>query len=141
MRLWSLHPKYLDVRGLVAALAGCGRNYTVVGRVVVLDGEAPAITEVVGGSIPVRGTPVANATVTMHLELDDDRPVRDARAVASMPTDRNGHFRLSTVAGPGQVAKVGLEVTAAGYEPVFATYIDYAEPDEQYFLVVLRRQR
>lgn len=120
-------------------VAGCGRNHTATGRVVVVDGEPSSITEIVGGPVPVRGTPVAHATVTMFHELDGDRPVRASRDVAIVFTDADGRFRIVSVASAGTTSRVGLEVRAPGHDTAYLAYIDYAEPDEQVFLVVLRR--
>ena len=124
---------------LLALVAGCGRNYTAVGRVVFVEGEASSITEVVGGAIPAHGTPVAGATVTMFHDLDGDRPVRSSREVAIVMTTGDGSFRILDSGSAGQVNRVGLEITAPGYDTAYTTYIDYAEPDEQHFLVVLRK--
>lgn len=124
---------------LLLLLAGCGRNYTAVGRVVFIDGEESSITEVVGGPIPMRGTPVEHATVTMFHELDGETPVRASTEVAIVTTGADGTFRIVSHASAGTVNRVGLEVRAPGYETAYVAYLDYAEPDEQTFLVVLRR--
>ena len=125
---------------LVFLLAGCGRTYTLIGRVVFLDAPASSITEVVGGAIPTIGTPVPAAKVELFHQLDGNLPKRDSEWSTSVVTDKDGNFRLNDYATPGKKNLVGLEVVVSGYETVFITYYDYADPDEQYFLVVLRKQ-
>ena len=125
---------------LFLLLAGCGRTYTLIGRIVFLDGPASSITEVVGNSIPSIGAAVAGAKVTLFHELNGNLPVRDSTWVASVDADTTGNFHLSDYATPGKKNLVGLEVSAPGYETAFTTYVDYADPDEQYFIVVLRKK-
>ena len=121
-------------------LAGCGRTYTLIGRIVFLDTPASSITEVVGNSVPSFGVPVLGAKVTLFHELSGSLPVRDSTWVTSVDADKTGKFHLSDYATPGKENLVGLEVTAPGYETAFTTYVDYADPDEQFFLVVLRKK-
>jgi hypothetical protein len=125
---------------LLLLLAGCGRTYTLIGRVVFLDASASSITEVVGNAVPSIGVPISGAKITLFHELDGNFPKRDSDWSTSVITDKNGNFRLSDYATPGKKNLVGLEVAVSGYETVFITYYDYADPDEQYFLVVLRKQ-
>ena len=133
--------RWLPLFALVPLLAGCSRAYTLVGDVVFVAAQDAAITEVVGGAIPKAGKPVANAIITLFHQLDDGRPVRDSRWIASAAADASGLFRLQDFASPGTANLVGFEVTAPGFETVFTTYVDYAEPDEQYFLVVMQPKR
>ena len=133
------HGAWLLALSTLLLVAGCGRNHTAVGRVVVVDGQPSAITEIVGGPVPTHGTPVANATVTMFHEFDGDEPVRASREVGIATTDGDGRFRIVSVASAGTTSRVGLEVTAPGYDTAYLAYIDYAEPDEQVFFVVLRK--
>lgn len=128
------------VVALAFLLAACGRAYTVVGAVVVVDGQSPGISEIVGGPIPRIGTPVPDATVTLHHALHDGQPARDATSSVTTTADAAGHFELRVIAGSGTTKLVGLEVSAPGHETAFTTFVDYAEPDAQYFLVVLRRR-
>jgi len=126
---------------LALLLSGCGRAYTLIGIVLFLE-EAPisSITEIVGSSIPkIGGVPVGNATVTLFHEIKDDLPVRNSVWHTSRETDVNGRFEVFDYATPGKENLVGLEITAPGYETASTTYMDHMDPDEQYFLVVLRK--
>ena len=122
-------------------LAGCGRTYTLIGRIVFLEAsQASSITEIVGKAFPqVGGEAVPNASVTLFHELKDNLPVRDSTWQRTIEADSKGQFELSDYATPGEKNLVGLEVSAPGYETVFTTYIDYIDPDEQFFLIVLRK--
>jgi hypothetical protein len=121
-------------------LAGCGRGYELIGRVVVLEVSSSSITEVVGNTIPSLGRPIVGATVTLFHQLDSsNRPVRDSIWTASVVTDKNGKFDLNDYATPGEKNLVGVEVAAPGYDTVFTTYVDFMDPDAQYFFVVLRK--
>jgi hypothetical protein len=125
---------------ILLLLAGCGRGYKLIGRVVVLEVPSSSITEIVGDAIPNLGQPIVGATVTLFHELDStNRPVRDSVWSADVVTDKNGQFDLYDYATPGDKNLVGVEVTAPGYDTVFTTYVDFMDPDAQYFLVVLRK--
>ena len=122
-------------------LAGCGRSYTLIGKIVFIEtARASSIAEMPGSSFPdPGGIPVENASVTLFHELKDNMPVRDSIWEASVKTNSDGQFYLDDYATPGKENRVGLEISAPGYETVFTTYVDYIDPDEQYFLVVLRK--
>ena len=126
---------------LLFLLAGCGRHYTLIGKVLVIDSiSRSSITEIVGSAFPeIGGTRVPGASISIFHELKDNLPVRESVWNQSVKTDENGHFEISSYAAPVEEALVGLEVTAPGYETVFTTYMDYSEPDEQFFVVVLRK--
>jgi hypothetical protein len=113
----------------------------LIGTVLYLE-EAPvsSVTEIVGSSFPkIGGVPVENATVTLFHELREDLPVRNSVWHTSRKSNLNGRFEVSDYGPAGKESRVGLEITAPGYDTAYATYADHIDPDEQYFLVVLRR--
>jgi hypothetical protein len=124
---------------MLLMLAGCGRTYTLIGQIVFLEAASgSSITEIVGNNIPqVGGLPIENATITIFHELKGNLPVRDSTWKTSVNSDKNGRFRLFDYATPGKENIVGLEISAPGYRKAYITYIDYMDPDEQYFLVIL----
>ncbi len=133
--------RWLLLLPLLILLAGCSRAYTLMGTVLFLEASPhSSITEVVGSAIPtIGGVPIENAQVTLFHELTNNLPVRDSIWQDTIKTDKNGQFQLRSNAKPGNANLVGLEVSAPGYEAAFTIYIDYIDPDEQYFLVILRK--
>ena len=121
-------------------LAACGRSYTLIGRVVFVSDSASRITEVKDLSTPYIGTSIPGTKVTVFYDLDGTKPVRNSTWVASVDVDNTGNFQINDYAAPGVENLVGLEVTAPGYETAYTTYVDYADPDAQYFVVVLRKK-
>lgn len=125
---------------LLAALSGCGRKYTLIGRVLVApEGEAKSrILEVTPGPVPILGTPVEGAQVQLFHQLEKaGLPLSGSAWTRSDSTDATGWFRLFSYAAPGKESKVLLQATAAGYEAVRHAYIDFKDPDAQYFLILL----
>ena len=124
---------------LLVAQGGCGRKYTVVGRIVVSPGESTSrIVELTPGPTPELGVPISGARVEMFLELDKTgRPVPGSTWTTSDSSAADGAFRLFAYASPGRRHVVGLEVSASGYETAYRTYVDYMDPDTQYFLITL----
>lgn len=120
---------------------GCGRTYSLEGRVVALPGSEryPAgIHEVTGSPIPALGVPVPCAVVTLFHQLTpDDQPVRESIWQKSTETLPDGRFELYDYATPGRRNLVGLEVSAAGMRTVYTAYVDFMDPDLQTFFVVL----
>ena len=132
--------KKLLLLPLVLLVAGCGRSYNLIGRVVFMESPASTITEVVGNRIPAFGTPIEGAEITLFHELKNGLPVRDEHWNTTVKSDRDGAFHLFDYATPGEVNIAGLEIRAAGFETAYTVYKDYIDPDEQYFWVVLKRQ-
>jgi hypothetical protein len=121
-------------------LSGCGRAYNLMGKVILFDVSPSAIAEVDHNLIPRISTPINNANVTLFHELRGQVPKRNSIWKKSVKTDQAGYFILSNYAIPGTKNLVGLEVTADGYDTAFTTYVDHIDPDEQYFLVTLRKK-
>jgi hypothetical protein len=77
------------------------------------------------------------ATVRLVHQLDErGRPVSGTTWQAAVPTDSTGRFELSDYATPGDMNRVGLEVSAPGFVTAYRTYWDASGEDEQ-FLVIL----
>src|SRR5262245_24017684 len=125
---------------LLVAQSGCGRQYTIIGRVIVAPDDSSRIIEISPGPVPAIGTPVSDAHVEICGELKDDRPVPGTVWVASDSSAADGSFKLFAYWAPGKSSTVGLEVTAPGFKTVYRTYVDYYDPDQQYFLILLARQ-
>jgi hypothetical protein len=111
-----------------------------MGKVILFDVSPSAIAEVDHNLIPRISTPINNANVTLFHELRGQVPKRNSIWKKSVKTDQAGYFILSNYAIPGTKNLVGLEVTADGYDTAFTTYVDHIDPDEQYFLVTLRKK-
>jgi hypothetical protein len=126
---------------LTLVTTGCGRSYHIKGRVLLLPELQSAtgfITELTGRSFPLGGTPIAGAKVTMFHDLDDaNKPKRGTVWQHETTTDENGYFDTSDYAAPTKESKVGLEVSIAGYQTVYTTYIDYNDVEPQVFFIVL----
>lgn len=138
-------PKWVPVffRGIaIAAIClfatGCGRSYKVIGVVIVgAQGARSTLREVSGRPGPPAG-PVANATITLFHELNaDGTPDRTSVWQRSVTSNADGSFELFSYATPGRKHLVGLEVSAAGHESVYITYVDFMNPDEQFFIASL----
>lgn len=123
---------------------GCGRSYRLIGRVVAgsVGAWTVGIHEVTGRPMPKVGVPIEGAVVLLVHELKrNGDPVRTSTWNREVKTNADGSFELFSYATPSLKKRVGLEVTATGYATEYTTYIDYNEPDEQYFFVVLRPER
>jgi hypothetical protein len=123
---------------------GCGRSYRLIGRVVTgpVGAWTVGIHEVTGKAMPEVGVPIEGAAVLLVHELTrDGDPVRTSTWNRDVTTNADGSFDLFSYATPSRKMRVGLEVTAAGYATEYTTYIDYHDPDEQYFFIVLRPER
>jgi hypothetical protein len=84
--------------------------------------------------------PIANATITLFHELSSDgKPDRTSGWQRSVTSNADGSFELFSYATPGRKRIVGLEVTAAHHDPVYITYVDFHDPDEQFFIASLGR--
>lgn len=119
---------------------GCGRTYAVIGIVVAVpvgDSATPGIREVAQAPAPRPGG-IATASVTLFHELaSDGKPDRTSPWQRSVDTNADGSFELYSYATPGRRNTVGLEVSAPGYRTEYTTYVDFIDPNEQYFVVFL----
>lgn len=135
--------KRVSFRGVMIAaicltMTGCGRSYRVIGVVMaVAQGTTSALREVASKpGIPAH--PVASATITLFHELNaDGTPDRTSGWQRSVTSNADGTFELFSYAAPGRKHVVGLEVSAANYETVYITYVDFYDPDEQFFIASL----
>jgi hypothetical protein len=127
---------------LLVAQSGCGRKYTIIGRVIVAPDETSRIIEISPGPVPAIGTPVSGAHVEICHELDKDgHPVPGTVWVASDTSAADGSVELYGYWAPGKQSTVGIEASAPGYTTVYRTYVDYYDPDQQYFLILLTHQQ
>jgi len=120
---------------------GCGREYKIKGRVVVVDDNSKEqIIEVTGEQIPDNGVPVADAKVRMIHELDDQgKPVSGTTWQRETITNIDGLFEIEDYATPGEKNLVGLEISKKGFKTVYTTYWDYINK-EQVFFVILEKE-
>jgi hypothetical protein len=120
-------------------VAGCGRNYSLIGRVVQSEpGLEAGIHEVESLQQLEVGQAITSGSVILYHEIDDDgRPVRDSDWQKKAQIKSDGTFEISDYAKSGAEATVGLEVSTPDGRTQFATYVDFYDPDEQYFLVVM----
>ncbi len=126
---------------ILMLICGCGRSYTLLGLVSHITQGQGSILEVRTNPARSEFPPLSEATVTLFHELNKDgSPKRDSGWKSSVKTDANGRFNLFSYATPGQENLVGLEISAPGYETVYITYVDYIDPDEQYFTATLRKK-
>lgn len=127
---------------LLAALPGCGRPYHIKGRVIVAGGmeHAGSIVEITGAVFPDGGEPVAGAAVTIFYALNEDgTPDEKSAWKKTVFADTKGIFELNDYAVPSEKFRVGLRVSGAGCETVYAAYWDYKDIEPQVFLVKMKK--
>ena len=124
-------------------LSGCGRKYTIIGRVIFINDTPASVTEVSSkNQIPSDvNIGVASAKVTLFHELNGKEPDRQSQWQVTVEADNEGYFEVYDYATPGNENLAGLEINANGYENKYITYVDYHEPDEQYFVVYLVKRK
>lgn len=127
------------VAACTVSMAGCGRMYTVIGRVVQMQpGLEAGIHEVESPRKLSAGNPVSDATVVLYFELDNEgNPRRDSSWQRQVQVDHDGSFEIRDYAKPGSEAILGIEVLAPGWETQYTAYVDYYDPDDQFFLIVM----
>jgi hypothetical protein len=127
------------VAGCTVLMAGCGRMYTVMDRVVQMEPNLEVGIHEVGSLQELRvGNPVSDATVVLYHALDNEgNPMRDSSWQRQVQVDRDGSFEIHDYAKPSSEEIQGIEVSAPGWATQYTTYVDYYDPDEQFFLVVL----